>query len=295
MVKVFSTLSLLAPPLLAFAFVACASKITPATTSLDLSYKGFKIQGNRDVLNIGTTPSEPSKKLRLVKGQDNTLKLNVFKSASKPQDTRALVDKRHKLKAMLASNSSYPIKNDIVKGPNEPVDPSNPFDDTKVFYNKPEFSDYVSILGQNDALITVWALASGNWVWGYSPINSISFGDARNWQLIIYPKDYVQIRNKLTNTCLNGYLNGVIHTICQDTNQAQFWELKPFANGAVQIKNFGTGTCIASDLAKGASYYSIKLEACQDGLNLSQQWQIIPPANTTTPIVIDLKTLKGRK
>ncbi|PAF51397.1 hypothetical protein BKH43_01790 [Helicobacter sp. 13S00401-1] len=278
---------LLTFPLLALLFTACASKYKATSqdnTKPNLSFEGFKIMGDRDVLGIGSTPKEPSKKMRLLKGTDNTLKLTMFKKVDSI--------KQPSIPPKGSNNGD-----DIVKGPNEPVDPSNPFDDTKVFYNTPEVSDYVSIIGQNDAMMTVWALAAGNWVWSYTPFNSLSFGDARTWQIIIYPKDFVQIRNKMTGTCLNAYLNGVVHTTCQDTNQAQFWELKTFGNGAVQIKNFASGECLASDPRKGASYYAINLEACQDYTNLSQQWQITPPANTTTPFNIntrDFLTKEGR-
>lgn len=175
--------------------------------------------------------------------------------------------------------------NDLVRGPNKPVNPSNPFDDTKVFYNTPSVSDYVSIIGQNDALITIWALAPLNWVWGYSPLNSRSFGDARIWRFIIYPKNFVQIQNKKTGTCINTYQNGIVHIPCEDTNQAQFWELKPFSNGTVLIKNFASQTCLQSNSTKGYSYYGLYLVDCAEkAINLDQQWQIIAPAMTTSPI-----------
>lgn len=280
-------------------FVACSSKNnTTKTASIDISK--LKLSADIDTLGIGEFPTEPSKKLKLIQGVDNTQNVLKLQNLDKIGDPKIL-EQRSKFapdvslfqSSNLAPNSTPPLAKsspqnyphkDIVNGPNRPVDPSDPFDDTHVFYNQSYTSDFVSIIAQNDALITVWALASGNWVWGYSPLNSQSFGDAKVWQLIIYPKNYVMIRNKLTNNCLNAYQNGVVHYPCQITNQAQFWQLNSFTNGAIQIKNFGTGKCLATPYNKGESYYPINLVPCTTNFNIDQQWQIIPPAISTTPI-----------
>ncbi len=87
----------------------------------------------------------------------------------------------------------------------------------------------------------------------------MSFGDARIWKLVIYPKNFVQIQNKMTGTCLIAYQNGVVHYPCDNINQAQFWQLSQFANGAVQLQNFASKECLSTDHTNGSSYYGYML------------------------------------
>ncbi|MBW1462017.1 hypothetical protein AT934_03870 [Campylobacter jejuni] len=63
------------------------------------------------------------------------------------------------------------------------------------------------------------------------------FGDARVWQLLLYPNDFVIIKNAKTNTCLNTYGNKIVLYPCDASNHAQMWKLIPMSNTAVQIKN----------------------------------------------------------
>lgn len=109
-------------------------------------------------------------------------------------------------------------------------------------------SDFLTILGPSGAALTVWALAQGNWIWGYTLIDSKGFGDARVWQLLLYPNDFAMIKNTKTNTCLNAYGNGIVHYPCDASNHAQMWKLIPMSNTAVQIKNLGNGKCIQAPI-----------------------------------------------
>lgn len=260
---------------LAFIFLACSSNAS-FITSKNFDPSKLVDSNNKDPLNIGTTPTPPSKSLKPLNGKNN---FDIAFNKVQAGDIKA-----SNIKAKPQASNDILNKNDTARGPNMPVDPSNPFDDTKVFYNTPKDSEYVSIIGQNNALITIWALAAGNWVWGYSPLNSLSFGDARIWEIKTYPRDYVQIKNKKTNTCLSAYLNGVVHIPCQDTNQSQFWELIPYENKAVQIKNFNLGTCIQSKITKGDSFYALNLVPCTNKQDATMQWQIIAPAMSVKPL-----------
>ncbi|AII13946.1 cytolethal distending toxin, subunit CdtA [Campylobacter iguaniorum] len=238
--------------------VGCSSK--PQSINYLAKYGGDPY--DQDPLRLGSTPKEPAiqKIPALLIGENKFFKQSIPGFSGSPQS-------------------------DPVHGPN-PQDPDNPFDETKVFYNTPQASDYVSIVSHNDALMTIWALAYGNWVWSYSASASTSFGDARIWKIIIYPKNFIQLQNKLTGTCLSAYQNGVVHYPCDDTNQAQFWQLNQFANGAVQFKNFASGECLATDTTKGSSYYAINAVSCinEGQRSLSQQWIISAPFIEVPPI-----------
>ena len=83
--------------------------------------------------------------------------------------------------------------------------------------------------------ITVWALASGNWLWGYTLDNSKDFGAARTWQVINLGDDIVLISNFLTNTCIHDEGSGITHRPCDTKNKSQQWQLSAMDNGAIQI------------------------------------------------------------
>lgn len=46
-----------------------------------------------------------------------------------------------------------------------------------------EFNDYISIMGQNGAVITMWSVDRRSWLWMYPPLNSQDFGKLRNWRI----------------------------------------------------------------------------------------------------------------
>lgn len=41
----------------------------------------------------------------------------------------------------------------------------------------------VGIMNYSSGLITIWAVAPNNWLWGYSPFDSKSFGNLRHWYI----------------------------------------------------------------------------------------------------------------
>ena len=85
--------------------------------------------------------------------------------------------------------------------------------------------------------ITVWALAPGNWLWGYTLDNSKDFGAARTWQVLNLGDDIVLISNFLTNTCIHDEGSGITHRPCDTKNKSQQWHLSAMDNGAIQIKS----------------------------------------------------------
>lgn len=133
------------------------------------------------------------------------------------------------------TRTSNSANNNAVNGIN-PRFKDEAFNDVLIFENRPVVSDFLTILGPSGAALTVWALAQGNWIWGYTLIDNKGFGDVRVWQLLLYPNDFAMIKNAKTNTCLNAYGNGIIHYPCDASNHAQMWKLIPMSNIAVQIK-----------------------------------------------------------
>ncbi|WP_086228832.1 hypothetical protein [Campylobacter sp. P0109] len=79
----------------------------------------------------------------------------------------------------------------------------------------------LAIINPHGPALTVWALASGNWLWGYTLDNSREFGDARVWQIINLGDDIVLIKNLLTNTCINDEGRGITHRSC-NRNKSEF-------------------------------------------------------------------------
>ena len=151
-----------------------------------------------------------------------------------------------------------------------------------------ERSDFVGIMSASGGLLTVWARYPGNWVWGYTPFDSLSFGNLRVWQIITHSDGSVNFRNTDTDTCLSAYGNGVIHTGCNFNNPSQKWDLIPFDNKAFQIKNQATKTCLQTPVIRKTRYYSIYTVSCvgQNTYNLDQQWFIIAPTTRPTPIAM---------
>lgn len=153
--------------------------------------------------------------------------------------------------------------------------------------NTPITSDFMTLLGPSGAALTVWALAQGNWIWGYTLLDSKSFGDARVWQLLSYPNGVVLIKNAKTLTCLNAYKNGIVHFACDNTNGFQQWKLKPMDNGAVQLENMATKKCIQAPITNPLGdfkVFSIFLSTCQEKDNLDQQWYLTTPPFNAQPL-----------
>ena len=132
--------------------------------------------------------------------------------------------------------------------------------------------------------ITVWALAPGNWLWGYTLDNSKDFGAARTWQVINLGDDIVLISNFLTNTCIHDEGSGITHRPCDTKNKSQQWHLSAMDNGAIQIKSSASSKCITTDLGsltQTGSYYSLAMRECNFKPNFNQQWVFIPEAAPT--------------
>ncbi|WP_180379264.1 ricin-type beta-trefoil lectin domain protein, partial [Campylobacter lanienae] len=136
--------------------------------------------------------------------------------------------------------------------------------------------------------ITVWALAPGNWLWGYTLDNSKEFGRARSWQVLNLGNDIALIINFLTNTCIHDEGGGITHRNCDINNKSQQWQLSAMDNGAIQIKSSASNKCITTDLGsltQTGSYYSLAMRECNFKPNFNQQWVFIPEAAPTSPLL----------
>ena len=136
--------------------------------------------------------------------------------------------------------------------------------------------------------ITVWALAPGNWLWGYTLDNSKEFGRARSWQVLKLGDDIALIINFLTNTCIHDEGGGITHRNCDINNKSQQWQLSAMDNGAIQIKSSASNKCITTDLGsltQTGSYYSLAMRECNFKPNFNQQWVFIPEAAPTSPLL----------
>ncbi|WP_096026698.1 RICIN domain-containing protein [Campylobacter lanienae] len=136
--------------------------------------------------------------------------------------------------------------------------------------------------------ITVWALAPGNWLWGYTLDNSKEFGRARSWQVLNLGNDIALIINFLTNTCIHDEGGGITHRNCDINNKSQQWQLSAMDNGAIQIKSSASNKCITTDLGsltQTGSYYSLAMRECNFKPNFNQQWVFIPEAAPTSTLL----------
>ncbi|EMS7184344.1 RICIN domain-containing protein [Campylobacter lari] len=244
-------------------FIGCSSKeqLNPLGRSLGSV-------NDIDPLKIGNKPTPPVK-----------------------QEVPALVEGKHfsaiPLEPPIIKVNTFKGNNPI-KGPLPRLTSNNEFTSSALYENSGIVSDFVIIMNPNGAALTVWALAPGNWIWGYSLFNSKSFGDARIWQLIEFPNNTVMIKNAKNLTCLNSYGNGIVHYPCDQSNFAQFWRLYPMSNGAYQIQNFANQKCIQTPVNNvmkdfSASYFNIYLADCLKSgeKNLDRQWNIGAPAFQT--------------
>ena len=148
-------------------------------------------------------------------------------------------------------------------------------------------SNPLSIMSSSGGILTVWALAKGNWIWGYTPLDAHEFGNANSWRIVTLETGESIIQNRLTTTCLEAYRNGVIHESCDGANKAQLWRFNFFENQAIQIQNIATKTCLQTPTARTTTYYSIFLVPCATKEpNLDQQWYITPSVGDKSPIFV---------
>ncbi|WP_104696792.1 MULTISPECIES: RICIN domain-containing protein [unclassified Helicobacter] len=144
---------------------------------------------------------------------------------------------------------------------------------------KPIVSSIVSILSASGGMLTVWSLSPGTWVWGYTALDTLGLSNLMEWQLYTYRDGFVVIQNFSTKTCLtaldNIFSEGAAHVQCDPDMVQQRWIFNRFANGSIQIKNVGYGTCLQTPLQRSTTYYTIYLTSCATGQNLDQQWALM--------------------
>ena len=146
------------------------------------------------------------------------------------------------------------------------------------------------IINPHGSALTVWALAEGNWIWGYTLDNSKDFGDARVWQLINLGGDIALIKNLKTNTCIYDEGRGITHRACDRNSKNQQWQLLAMDTGAVQLRSSASKNCIRTDFAGVAAsgrFFSIVMEGCSPSLTIGQQWIFIPEPKETSPLLGD--------
>lgn len=145
----------------------------------------------------------------------------------------------------------------------------------------------VSIMSHTSGIITIWATTPNNWLWGYSPFDSKSFGDLRNWYLLENANGSVSFRNVATNTCISAHnSSGIVHFPCDDQSLAQQFDLLPLTNRAVAIKSASNGQCLSTPLFRSTLYMALVFSPCiqQGELTKEQQWFIAPPIQQALPI-----------
>lgn len=145
----------------------------------------------------------------------------------------------------------------------------------------------VSIMSHTSGIITVWATAPNNWLWGYSPFDSQSFGDLRNWYLLKNSNGSISFRNLATDTCIAAHKNsGIVHLACDRNSLAQQFDLLPLTNRAVAIKNVANGLCLTTPLFRSTVYMPLLFANCVKAgeMTQDQQWFITPPIQPSFPI-----------
>ncbi|AJC94657.1 cytolethal distending toxin, subunit CdtA [Campylobacter volucris LMG 24379] len=242
--------------------LGCSSKedLNPLGRSLGDMY-------DDDPLKLGNAPGKPAKEIRPTTSTSNS----KVKIPPHPP--------------ILKSNPSNTNEN-----PQPRLTSEGKFNEVGVFESSGVTSDFVTIMNPAGTILVMSNLNPGNWIWGYTLLNSKNFGNARAWQLIEFPKNMVMIKNARTGTCLNAYKGGVVHYTCDPSNQAQFWTLIPFDNKAVKIQNLATKLCLQSfikdplrDFDKVSQIFLTKCVKKGES-NLDQQWYITAPPFTAKPL-----------
>lgn len=147
-------------------------------------------------------------------------------------------------------------------------------------------SNYMSLMGQNGTVLTVWALARRNWLWAYAPIDSHSFGTIRNWRLVRgFGQEHFRFINQQLKTCIQAYGNGLIHDTCNKKSLDQEFELLPRSNGSVSVKSISQGRCVTYNPVSTQIYSTITLQPCTDEVTplKDQSWYLSPPILPANP------------
>ncbi|ECW2362332.1 cytolethal distending toxin subunit A [Salmonella enterica] len=146
-----------------------------------------------------------------------------------------------------------------------------------------------TIMAQNGRVLTVWALAEGNWLWVYGSATSSSFGGVRNWHIVPVNKrgeNSFRFINGVTGTCIEAYKNGLIHSVCNNQNSAQDFLLIPATNGGVFIKSPVKNKCVRYDIITHTIYSTVYLTECisEKDKVYDQIWYMAPALISTTPL-----------
>ncbi|OBX05991.1 hypothetical protein QV06_00090 [Gallibacterium genomosp. 3] len=145
----------------------------------------------------------------------------------------------------------------------------------------------VGIMNYSSGLITIWAVSPNNWLWGYSPFDSKSFGNLRHWYILKNPNGSVSFRNAEIGTCIAAHGNGIVHIGCNPNNLDQQFDFLSLTNGAVAIKNAFNQLCLRTPIFRSTTYMPLTFANCvKVGQNtLDQQWFITPPIEDSFPIL----------
>lgn len=110
-------------------------------------------------------------------------------------------------------------------------------------------SPTVSLMSVSGAVVSVWSRRPNSWVWGYTPRDSNTFGNLRNW--FIQPgktPGTVRFVNEETGTCLTPGISftdvGFIHRFCSYRTKDQDFRLVPTLNGNVLIRSVLVNKCM---------------------------------------------------
>lgn len=253
------------------AFGGCGGKIGDVNPTAGL----IGYSKDSDPLKIGSKPKPPAKQSTptLVVGP-----IVVPEDQNKRFNTRVRTQITEEMVGKSSRNAVLPVKHPPLVGSSGVNAPPIP----------PQNGDWIVLMSPGGAALTVWALAQGNWIWGYTLIDSIGFGGARVWRLRFFDNDEVMIENNETRTCLNGYKNGLIHMACNTKNRYQRFKLIPMSNESFQLKNVGLNQCVQAPIGNIFGDFhrvtSIFLTKCATGSNLDQQWYIAPPTFLVRPL-----------
>ncbi|EDI1682086.1 hypothetical protein GRG13_003883 [Salmonella enterica] len=146
-----------------------------------------------------------------------------------------------------------------------------------------------TVMAQNGRILTLWALAEGNWLWAYGPSSSSSFGNVRNWHIVPVNrngKNIFRFVNGVTGTCIEAYRNGLVHTTCNNKKISQDFLIIPATSGGVFLKSLAQNKCVRYDLITHTIYSSVYLAECISGKEKSrdQIWYIAPALINTVPL-----------
>ncbi|OOS06187.1 hypothetical protein B0188_02395 [[Haemophilus] felis] len=244
------------------------------------------------IAGLGDSPTPPSEQLdvppvdgfkdeNLTNGLDPVVAedpLSLFEQEAPMVQTFAELAEEPKL---LALQAVAPALAPVTQNEVLPTKPPRHFERFK----SPN-SNYISIMGQDGAVITVWALAKRNWLWGYAPIDSQNFGNIRNWRLErSFSREHFRFVNQQLGSCIQVYKNGLIHDTCDKRRLEQDFLLLPTDTGSVFIKSVATGLCVTYDPVNKNNYDTLTMQKCDEKISPShdQNFYLAPPILAANP------------